>query len=130
MTSDEQAIRELHASWIEAVNAGDLAPLLDRLADDAVLMGPGQAPYGQDGFIAAFSGAHRDLLLHCRSEQLEVVVAGDMAYTVSRDALSFTPRAGGETTRLAGHRLTIYRRRADGLWRLARDAHTLTPVTG
>ncbi len=30
---------------------------------------------------------------------------------------------------LAGHRITIYRKQADGLWLLARDAHTLSPVS-
>jgi ketosteroid isomerase-like protein len=29
--------------------------------------------------------------------------------------------------RLAGHRLTVYRKQLDGRWLLARDAHTLSP---
>lgn len=36
---------------------------------------------------------------------------------------------GGPAVRLAGHRLTIYRRQPDGRWLLARDAHALAPVT-
>jgi len=43
-------------------------------------------------------------------------------------ALSLTPRAGGEATELAGHRITIYRKQPDGRWLLARDAHALSPV--
>jgi ketosteroid isomerase-like protein len=39
------------------------------------------------------------------------------------------PRAGGVAQRLAGDRLTVYRKQADGRWLLARDAHTLTAVT-
>lgn len=39
------------------------------------------------------------------------------------------PTNGGPVVRLAGHRLTIYRRQPDGRWLLARDAHTLAPVT-
>jgi len=54
------------------------------------------------------------------------VAAGDLAYTLCRDSLSVTPRAGGESTPLAGHRITIYRRQPDGRWLLARDAHTLS----
>jgi len=42
--------------------------------------------------------------------------------------LSVTPRAGGETRNLAGHRVTIYRKDPDGGWLVARDVHTLTPV--
>jgi ketosteroid isomerase-like protein len=42
--------------------------------------------------------------------------------------LSVAPRAGGQATELAGHRITIYRKQPDGRWLLARDAHTLSPV--
>ena len=52
MGSDEQALRELHATWIEAVNAGDLARLLGLMAEDVVLLNPGQAPVGREGFPA------------------------------------------------------------------------------
>jgi uncharacterized protein (TIGR02246 family) len=128
MGSDEQALRELHTTWIDAVNAGDLARLLSLMTDDVVLLNPGGAPTGKDGFAAVFSGAHQHLWLRCLSELEEVVVAGEVAYTVCRDSLSVTPRAGGETTALAGHRITIYRKQPDGRWLLARDAHTLSPV--
>jgi hypothetical protein len=52
----------------------------------------------------------------------------ERAHTLSRDSLSVTPRAGGETIELAGDRLTIHRRQIDNRWLLARDAHTLSPV--
>ena len=56
------------------------------------------------------------------------MVVGEVAYTLSRDSLSVTPRAGGEAMQLAGDRLTVYRKHPDGRWLLARDAHTLSPV--
>jgi ketosteroid isomerase-like protein len=91
-----------------------------------VFLNPGLAPFGQDGFSANFSAAHREVRIHCKSELEEVVVAGGVAYTRSRDALSVTPRAGGEATQLAGHRITIYRKQPENRWLIARDAHTLT----
>lgn len=128
MGSDERAIRGLHTVWIAAVNAGDLAGLLGLMADDAVFLSPGQAPVGRDGFPSGFSAAHQQARINCISELDDVVVAGDVAYTLSRDSLSVTPRAGGEAMRLAGHRLTVYRKQPDGRWLLARDAHTLSPA--
>lgn len=128
MRSDERDIREVHSAWIAAVNAGELGRLVALMADDAVFLAPGQAPYGRDHFSAHFASAHQALRVDCHSELEEVVVAGDVAFTRCRDALSVTPRAGGEATRLSGHRLTVYRRQPDGRWLLARDAHTLTPV--
>jgi uncharacterized protein (TIGR02246 family) len=128
MKHDERAIREVHSTWIDAVNAGDLVCLLSLMADDVVFLNPGQAPFGRDGFSPGFSAAHQQSRINCISELEDVVVVGEVAYTLSRDSLSVTPRVGGETMQLAGHRVTIYRKQPDGRWRLARDAHTLSPV--
>jgi len=64
----EQEIREVHSTWINAVNSGKLV----------------------------------------RLHTLEVAVVGEVACTRGRDALSVTPRAGGEATPLIGYRLTGY----------------------
>jgi uncharacterized protein (TIGR02246 family) len=128
MGSDERSIRGVHATWIDAVNAGDLVCLLSLMADDVVFLNPGQAPFGRDGFPAGFSAAHQHARFNCTSELEDVVVVGDVAYTLSRDSLSVTPRATGEATQLAGHRIAVYRKQPDGRWLLARDAHTLSPT--
>ena len=128
MGPDERAIREMHSTWIDAVNAGDLVRLLTLMADDVVFLNPGRAPSCRDGFSANFSAAHQQLRIRCISELEEVVVVGEVAYTRSRDSLSVTPHAGGEALQLAGHRLTVYRKQPDGRWLLARDVHTLSPV--
>ena len=128
MESDERAVREMHATWIAAVNAGDLERLLALMTDDVVFLNPGHAPFGRDGFTVGFSAGHQRFRIRCTSELEEVVVVGDVAHTLCRDALSLTPRADGEPGELAGHRLTVYRKQPDGRWLLARDAHTLAPV--
>ena len=105
-----------------------LARLLALMADDVVFLSPGQAPVGRDGFSATFSDAHQRGRVRCTSELEEAVVSGEVAYTRSRDTLLVTPRLGGEAAELAGYRITIYRKQADGRWLLSRDAHTLSPV--
>jgi ketosteroid isomerase-like protein len=57
----------------------------------------------------------------------EVVIVGEVAYTLFKDSLSVTPRASGKAE-LAGHRISIYRKQPDGRWLLVRDANTLLPV--
>ena len=123
---DEQAIRDVHKRWIEAVNAPDLACLLGLMTADAVFLSPGREPFGREGFIEGFEGGHRQYELRCVSEPEEITVVGRIAYTRCRDSLTLTPRTGGATAKLAGHRLTVYRQQADGRWLLARDAHTLS----
>ena len=128
MGPDERAIRELHSTWIDAVNAGDLVRLLTLMADDVVFLNPGQAPFDRDGFSPGFSAAHQQARINCISELEDVVVVGEVAYTRSRDSLSVTPLAGPEAKQLAGHPITGWRKQPDGRWLLARDAHTLSPV--
>jgi uncharacterized protein (TIGR02246 family) len=128
MRPAEQAIRDVHSTWIEAVNAGDLACLLGLMADDVVFLNPGQEPLGRDGFAPGFSAAHEQARVHCVSELVDVVVVGEVAYTLSRDTLSLAPRAAGDAMELAGHRITVYRKQLDGRWLLARDAHNLSPA--
>ena len=128
MNADEQAIRRLHADWIAAVNAADLPRLLGWMTEDVLLMSPGGQPIGREVFREVFTSAHDELQVRCTSELVELEVLGDRAWSRCHDTLTVTPRAGGDTTRLVGDRLTIYRRGDDGHWRLARDAHTLTPV--
>lgn len=126
MDADERAIRELHETWMAAVNAGDVSLLLPLMADDVVFLSPGRAPFGRAAFPAGFADGHRQFELRCTSELQEVVVAGELAHSYARDVLSLLPRGGGARVELAGHRLTVYRKQADGRWLLARDAHTLT----
>ena len=128
MGPDEREIREVHSTWIDAVNAGDLVRLLTLMADDVVFLNPGQSPSGTDGFSAVFAAAHQQARIRCGSELEEVVVVGEIAYTRARDSLSVSPIAGGEATQFAGHRITIWRKQPDGRWLLARDVHTLSPV--
>ena len=129
MGPDEREVREVHSTWIDAVNAGDLDRLLTLMADDVVFLNPGQAPFGRDGFSSGFSAAHQQAQINCSSELEEVVVVGEVAYTLSRDSLSVTPRAGGEAMQLAGHRMTVFRKQPDGRWLLARDANTLSVIS-
>lgn len=128
MDPAEQQVREVHSTWINAVNAGDLGSLMTLMADDAVFLTPGQAPLGREGFPANFLAAHQRARILCISELEEVVVVGEVAYTRSRDSLSVMPRADEKAIRLAGYRMTVYREKPGGGWLLARDAHTLSPV--
>ena len=128
MSSDEREIRTAHSIWIDSVNAGDLARLLTLVAEDVVFLTPGQVPCGREGFSSNFTAAHQQMRICCTSELEEVIIVGEVAYTRSRDALSLTPRAGGKEARLAGHRMTVYRKQRDGRWLLSRDVHTLSAV--
>jgi hypothetical protein len=46
MQSDEQEIRQLVATWMEATKAGDADTVLSLMADDVVFLVAGQPPMG------------------------------------------------------------------------------------
>ena len=113
MGPDERAIREVHSSWIDAVDAGDLVRLLPLMADDVVFLNPGQAPVGRDGFSANFSAAHQQVWVRCSTELEEVVVVGEVAYAEPRRTVGDFPRrrGSGAARRSSNHGLPQTTRR-------------------
>jgi|SRR5882672_2606634 len=130
MSSDEQQIRELVATWMSATKAGDVATVLSLMTDDVVFLVAGQAPFGKDHFAAAMKPAAAGKPLpdiDGHSEIQEIRISGDHAYLWARLRVVMTP-PGGTPIERAGHTLSVLRKTA-GRWQLARDANLLTPVS-
>jgi uncharacterized protein (TIGR02246 family) len=124
MTDDERAIRQLIESWMQASRKGDAATVLSLMTEDAVFTVAGREPFGREAFRAA-SNAMAGMRIEGTSEVVELQVLGDWAFSRNRIDMTVTP-PGGEPVRRAGYTLTLYRKEADGRWRLARDANLLT----
>jgi uncharacterized protein (TIGR02246 family) len=124
VTEDEEAIRKVVQTWMRASQSGDAATVLSLMTEDAVFTVPGREPFGREVFEAAF-GAMNAAQIDGTNEIVELQVLGDWAFTRNRIDLTVTPPAG-EPVRRSGYTLTLYRKGADGRWRLARDANLLT----
>ncbi|MBY4771617.1 YybH family protein [Burkholderia ambifaria] len=130
MTEDERAIRELVETWFVSSRRGDLATVLDLIADDAIFMVAGKPPFDK----AAFAAASRDAnaapgngpKVDGRYRIDELRVMGDWAYLRNFIEIDVTP-PGGDTVRRSGHTLTIFRK-SGGRWQLTRDANLVTPA--
>jgi uncharacterized protein (TIGR02246 family) len=122
MANDEQAIRDLIATWGRATEAGDLDSILPLMADDMVFLIPGHEPFGKDHFADHFRGMAEHVRIGVRSEIEEIHVSGDMAYCRQKLAVTVTPIVGGAATEHNGYALGVYRREG-GHWVLARDAN-------
>jgi uncharacterized protein (TIGR02246 family) len=113
-----------------ATRNGDLATVLDLMTDDVVFLVAGQAPFGKQQFAAAMQPSAPGVALpriDGRSEIQEIHVAGDLAYMWAKLIVEVTPPGGAPAMKRAGHTLSILRK-ANGRWRLARDANLLAPV--
>ncbi len=125
--TDEEAIRKLVTTWMDATRAGDGAAVLDLMTDDVVFLVPGHPPMRKADFAAAQKG-QAGMQFDGTSEIQEIKVLGDWAFMWTRLRVVATPPGGSKVTR-AGHTLTVLRKE-NGKWRLARDANLLAPVTG
>jgi len=124
--NDERAIRDVIATWLRASAAGDTGTVLGLMADDVVFMVPGKPPFGKKEFEQGQRAWLGKFRLESDSHIEEIRVLGDWAYTRQQLTITMTPAAGGNPMRKSGNVLSIYRRRPDGRWVLARDANLLT----
>lgn len=124
MTDDERAIRKLVDTWMSASKAGDLAAILDLMADDVLFMTPSREPFGKDQFQQDFK-VLKDVKVDGRASIEEIGVAGDWAFIRNHVDLTITP-AEGSPIRRSGNTLTILRKDCGGRWRLYRDANLVS----
>ena len=119
--TDEDAIRKLVQTWMSASKAGDLATILDLMADDVLFMTPSREPFGKVEFGRNFKSM-KDAKLDGRVSIEEMHVAGDWAWIRNHIDLTITP-SGSSPVRRSGYSLTILRKGGDGRWQLLRDAN-------
>jgi uncharacterized protein (TIGR02246 family) len=125
MANDEEAIRALVNNWMAASKAGDLAAVLNMMADDVVFLVPGQEPFGKDQFAAGFRSM-KDVRIDGTSDIQELQVLGDWAWLRNRLKVVITPAGGAPMVR-SGYTMTILHKKPEGNWVIARDANLLGP---
>lgn len=128
-TQPEQEIRDVIDTWMRATAFGDLDQVLDLMDEDVTFLLPGQPPMrGRDAFATAFRAMGASTRIEGSSDIREVEVVGDHAFVWNQLAVTVHPPDGGEVLKRAGSVLSVFRRGADGKWRLFRDANMLTQV--
>jgi uncharacterized protein (TIGR02246 family) len=124
LSDDEQAIRAVVRTWMDATREGDIATVIGLMTDDVLFMTPRGEPFGKDEFRAR-SEKSRDVRIDATNDIQELHVTGDWAWMRSFLAISATP-PDGEPVKRSGYALTILRKGPDGRWRVARDANLVT----
>jgi uncharacterized protein (TIGR02246 family) len=119
--SDEQAIKSVVDRWMAATKAGDLNAVLNLMSDDAIFTVPEREPFGKEQFAEGFKEISK-MKFHGKSEILEIEVFGDYAWTRNQIQIAME-QPNGEAIEREARTLTIYKREADGEWRLFRDAN-------
>jgi uncharacterized protein (TIGR02246 family) len=124
--NDEQAIRDLIATWHRATAAGDLPAILALMAEDVVFLTPGQPPMrGRDAFAATLRQVLKAARVDSTGEVQELRVSHGVAYAWTHLSVTVTPRSGGAAMHRSGDALTIFRKQPAGNWVAIRDANML-----
>ena len=122
---DHAALQALEEAYVEAWLADDTLSVLSTLDAQAVLMPGGQEPINGLNNIRQFwwpdDGSRTDITQYTITID-EIAGSGDLAYSRARGDLSFTYEQDGTTSALESTAisLTVYRRQADGSWRILR----------
>ncbi|MEM0986566.1 MAG: SgcJ/EcaC family oxidoreductase [Pseudomonadota bacterium] len=128
LEDDLAALGAFSTSWRAAYQAGNFESMADLYEPDAWLMTRNQpARKGREAILDYFrtsreAGGEAVIVF----EREERTIDGDYAFQIARWWLE-SPEATGEPVRDSGRSLVIFKRSADGRWRLWRDIDNNTP---
>jgi uncharacterized protein (TIGR02246 family) len=117
-------IRKLNAAWVAAVAARNVEKVAEFYADDGQFLEPG-APVasGRDAITKAWNGLLTSpgfVSLTFSPTSINVAEAGDIAYEVGTYEISMKD-AKGKPTAEKGKYVVIWKKQADGSWKVEVD---------
>lgn len=116
------------AKFAEAFNGGDGAGVAALYTEDAALLPPGEARVdGRAAVQAYWQGAIDAGISDLTLEAVEVEESGDLAMEVGAFSLA-VPGEGDQTTTVFGKYIVVWKKGADGVWRLYRDIWNANPA--
>jgi uncharacterized protein (TIGR02246 family) len=117
------AVESATTAFHQALRTNDTATFLSYIADDVVMMPPGEAPvHGKDAMRAWYTGFLTQY--HTSSLTLddrEVFVGAGWATELGTYQWGLTPTGGGAPVLDRGHYMQVWRQQPDGQWRFARE---------
>lgn len=119
--ADAVAIRALLDRTADATNAGDVAGWVELFADDAVYLPDNSPPVTSRNdlervAVSAF-GRYRN---NIRIDPVEIVLLGEWAFAQAHVTGNAVPRGDGNPLVVDRKEIVLFRRQADGSWRIAR----------
>ena len=121
--ADRVAIEAMRAAEGVAVAAGDVDAMMALYADDIVIMAPNEPM--ASGVDAArewgneFFGMFSATVSSYTSD--DIVIMGDVAIERYSGLFTVTPKAGGDAMAETIKGIHVYRRQADGSWKMTHD---------
>ncbi len=126
--TDARTLREADLALARAVDQRDRGSFAALLAEDAIFAGGGAPLRGRAAVLGGWAGFFEPQgpRMSWAPELAEMARSGDLGYTVGR--YLFEGRdASGQSVKREGRYVTVWRREADGAFRVAADSPLLPP---
>jgi ketosteroid isomerase-like protein len=123
MADSDANAHAAHDAYVDAINSNNVDNLMATVTDDVVYLPPNSAAIvGKSEVGPWVEGYFEAFQTEWVKKTMEFVVQGDLAYEWYQYQVTDTARDGGEVSTDSGNGINIYRRGADGTWRVSRDA--------
>lgn len=117
---DQGAIGAASDDWFKQAGSGTMAEVAAHYTDDAVLLPPGGETVTGRKAIAEYFG-HFPKLEKLQWKRTEVVGNSDLAYAMGSFSFEMTGPNATKPLVERGKYIEIWRRQADGSWKITRD---------
>lgn len=117
------AVHQVGEAYLAAVRTGDIDAALAQWADSMMVLPPNEPAFrGHAAYRAWLEAFMKQLkVVDARFTDSEVTVSGNLAIERVGFAWTLQPVAGGDPITEVGKGLHVYRRQADGAWKLTMD---------
>lgn len=133
-TADVQAINQVREREIAAFSSGQIDSLLALFDKEFIVLPPNEpAVVGEAGMRSWMQNIFQQVTISGRYTSSDVVLSGEWAIERYTGVLTTTPKSGGKAVEEVVKGLHIYRRQADGGWRIRQDVWNTDappPATG
>ncbi len=119
---DVNAIAKLEAQWMKDIRAKDLEKWVSHYAEDGSMLWPNSPVVtGRDNIRASIKGKIKDPNYSLVWQPEKIQTSDRLAYVRGKYILTRTERKTQEPVSDQGKYLTIYRKEADGAWKVVED---------
>jgi uncharacterized protein (TIGR02246 family) len=117
-----EAIDSANSKFTDAMKRGDTTTMAANYSDDAIVMMPNVELWrGRDAVRKGFAGfVSQGPVKEFKGKTEDVMVAGDVAVETGTYEMTVQPK-GGKEIKDKGKYITVWKRQADGSWKIVRD---------
>ena len=129
--ADVDAVEQMNAAFLAAIESKDVTAVKANYAADATMVLPARAPYkGIEAISADYDTFAADPAgkFDATNESTVVSSGGDLAYAQGTYTVTYTNPDTKAVENGNGYYIVVYKKQADGSWKIVQDISSATPA--